>query len=362
MYTAERNFVTTALRQMDRLEDMWAAPNGLRVANSENLSSHALSEIKKAAFTVEARGVYRAAVLCEDVLNRLGTESTTKLHATLAGLQHLILQYTDGLIEIDPDFNVPVREGEKIATLVETTSGTPTAAPSSQTTSTEIKDKESDETVRDKAIAVLTPLMKLVKDDKHTKALSVLMNPFKVETPSAAPVAAASADSVAFDGLMRPITNLILSEARHCGKNVSVSYAADFENVGHAVAEDLQNFLEIMCLNIVANGIPKPEGEQMRSAQISLTGQDKGEKLHLTLGWLGMPLLAEVLAHTHTSQVLEQLKKRGGGWDAKSSALTTSGHAQHSLQIQFPKVSTMKKNNMVDERRPNAQVRESGAG
>jgi hypothetical protein len=320
MYIAERNFVTTATRQMFTLERIWSTPAGCLADKNQKLSSHALSEIKKAAFLVEARGVYRAATLCEDVLGRLAAESTAKVTAALVSLQHLISQYADGLIEIDPEFELPQNPELPVA---EQRSDTP--APKQENGS----DQES---AREQAINVLTPLMRLVKDDKRAKALSILMRPpneHKLEIPVS--------QSVPFDGLMRPITNLILSEARHTGKNISVSYAADFDDLERDTATGMQNFLEIICLNIVSQGISDDQSTPARTTQMSITGQTRDNHYQFTLSWIGTSLPTSAAATSHTGAAYNDLKAIGGSFETRTGALSSEGHAHQSLLVKYPK-------------------------
>jgi len=277
MYSAERQFVATAHNQLCLLEQ--------DELHAHHIFKDALGEIKRAAGPVKARAIYRAALLCEDVLKRC-TATSTKFQTSLNGLKSLVELYANGLYEIDPGF--------KLILLGKTTSVADETPP-------KVSAKEILEQLKaanENAANVLHPLLHLVKDDKRAHALSFLAGiglqaggDVATPRPNTYP---RTRSNVRFDVLMRRITNHTLGEARALAKNVSISYAADFENVDTSIATSLQNFLQTACLEIVRSGLVV-NGDLAasinRTWQISITGETRGQDLSITLSWLGEALL-----------------------------------------------------------------------
>jgi len=236
--------------------------------------------------------------LCEDVLKRCTTTST-KFQTSLNGLKSLVELYANGLYEIDPGF--------KLILLGKTTS-VAGEIPS------EVFSKELLEQLKaanENAANILHPLLQLVKDDKRANALSFLagIDPQAggdVTTPCPN-VPPRTRSNVRFDVLMRRITNHTLGEARALAKNVSISYAADFESVDTSIAASLQNFLQAACLEIVRCGLVV-NGDLAasinRTWQISITGETRGQNLSISLSWLGEALLG--FGSTDESEKLRQ--------------------------------------------------------
>ena len=212
MYSAERQFVTTAHSQLRLLEQ--------DEHHAHSVFEDALLQIKNAAGPVKARAIYRGALLCEDVLKRCDTAACLKFQTSLNSLKSLVELYADGLYEIDPSFLV-----------VEAATTEPKNAPKasnkiSKGTAPEQMSEHINEQIQvenDNAANVLKPLLHLVKDDKQADALSFLAG---VEHQSEITVAAPQPKkraNVRFDSLMRRITNRTLGEARAQAKNISIS-------------------------------------------------------------------------------------------------------------------------------------------
>ena len=128
---------------------------------------------------------------------------------------------------------------------------------------------------------------------------------------------------------MQPITNLTLSEARYNGKNVSLSYAADFDDLDKDMAMRVQSFLEILCLNIVSRGTSNA------ASQISLTGQRRERHLAFTVSWQGRDIAANIESQPHFRQAVKSLKKQGGLIKFHEPALSELGSAAQSLEVCF---------------------------
>ena len=318
MYIDERNFVKTASQQLEALEQTWATPNDGCFSKNETATRQALEQIKLSANTVQARGVYRAATLCEDVMARTGNECLAKLSSAMTSLKHLVNQYKDGLLEIDPDFNwrSPSIEQEPI-----------------NLDDPIVVKSEDLETAHTQASQQLSSLMKLVRDPGQKKALSFLMMPIDVDSRQTEIV---ENSTVSFDALMHPLNNLILGEARHSGKSVSISYAADFVRVNKTHSEHLRNLLEVACLNIVANGIVA--GAPGSVSQISITAQDKSDNLYFLISWRGNELSRADRQKPHFNMAIGKLEQAGGHAKYNSSILADTGKARHTLSLIWPLV------------------------
>ena len=279
MYSAERQFVTTIHSQMRLLEqdELHAQP----------VFEDALLQIKSAARAVQARAIYRAALLCEDVLKRCETAASVKFQTSLNSLKSLVELYAGGLYEIDPNFFVAEATSEISAD----------------------KINEQIKTENETAANILKPLLHLVKDSKQAHALSFLAGvDHKSETSVTTPQPKIRSH-VRFDSVMRRITNRTLGEARAQAKNISISYAADFETVDTSISVDLQNFLQATCLEIVRGGLVVNgdlAASLNRTWQISITGETRGQELSLALNWPGQQLLG-FSGRGQTEKILQNL-------------------------------------------------------
>jgi len=282
MYSAERQFVTTAHSQLRLL--------GQDALHPHQIFEDALCQIKNAAGPVKARAIYRAALLCEDVLKRCDTATSIKFQTSLNSLKSLVELYASGLHEIDPGFtSIPPGE-DKPATpigLHET----------SLETSLEISPASKPNQLKadnENAAKLLKPLLHLVKDTQQTDALSLLAGFGRhLENTEITPPPTPRS-SIRFDGLMRRITNRTLGAARAQAKNISISYAADFETVDSSISPHLEGFLQSTCLEIVHNGLVVNgdlAASLNRTWQISITGETRGADLSISLNWQGQQLL-----------------------------------------------------------------------
>lgn len=279
MYSAERQFVTTAHSQLRLLEQ--------GELHAHQIFEDAISQIKSAAGPVKARAIYRAALLCEDVLKRCDNAANAKFQTSLNSLNTLVELYANGLYEIDPSF-----------LLVEATSAMSDASnEGSLEASLEKPPTEPDDQLRadnENAANLLKPLLHLVKNAKQAEALSFLAGIEQQPENSGISPRIHARKSIRFDSLMRRITNHTLGEARAQAKNVSISYAADFETLDTSIASSLEAFLQTTCLEIVRNGLVV-NGDLAasinRTWQISLTGETRGQDLSIALNWQGQQLL-----------------------------------------------------------------------
>lgn len=277
MYSAERQFVTTVHSQLCLLEQNELHP--------KLIFEDAIGVIKNASGPVKARAIYRAALLCEDVLKRCTTTSI-KFQISLNRLKSLVKLYANGLYEVDPEF--------KSILLGENTFITSEIHP-------EISSKEmlaQLKAANRNAAILLQPLLHLVRDNKQANALAFLTG---IENKTEARVTTThrnasphARSNIRFDTLIRPVTNRTLGEARALAKNVSFSYAADFETVDTSISENLQNLLQAVCLEIVRSGLVingDLAASINRTWQISITGETRGQNLSISLSWPGEKLL-----------------------------------------------------------------------
>ena len=356
MYSQERKFILTANDQMQVLEEIWGVSpqeniNAPIPKNEQGRTITALHSIKFAANSVQARGVYRAANFCETIYTNFESECGPKLRGSLAGLKSLIFQYADGLFEIDPEFKESIqnRAGEQILAPGET----------DQNNNLETICLQGKHT---QAGNVLKPLLSLVKSEGRRSALEALMafDTKDQEEPPIIRVSQAPHIAVKFESLMGPVTNLVLNEARHNGKQVSISYATDFDELGLSMANRVQEFLENLCLHIVANGVPRNQ-----STQISLTGQGAESKYVFSVNWRGYDLGESSGEDEHFKYGLEKLRSEGGNIEFKKLALETTAPQQvgraslmQGLEVIFPRtrdkrttpntIFTLKPENVID--------------
>lgn len=308
MYIDERHFVKTTLQKMDFLEQVWSEPHENTRSRRAEQSATALDTIKSTAVSVQARGVYRAAILCEDVLSRLTLENETRMISALVELKRLINLYADGLFEIDPEFAETLKQGETGASDIYITKA------------------------HAKAVQTLKPLAQNVDDTGLRQALKVLMHPISLDS-------AFDADqkSMSLDALIQPVSNLVLSEARHCGKIVTVSYAADFDALEFDLAKTLQDALEASCLTILRHGIPGPSPTSVGATpQISLTGQMRAGQLLFSISWMGAEIKLTGDDQLEFRTQLLKLKQMGGTFSINNLSLSDNLKSRHTLYIKLP--------------------------
>lgn len=339
MYSAERHFVKTAYDQMETLDS-----DGLKTGMGAHLNAidvlPALGAIKEAALCVEARAVTRAIDICQDIVACTENTDVPELEFNLIGLKSLIGLYADGLFEIDPDFKLVI-EGPAPFVPIETVEAvSEITAPEAHTENTDLETVYL-EGRHAASVSTLRPLLKLVQDNDNLQALESLMSRSVIDTQSlveAEPTPImVMPHTVKFEALMRLVTNLILSEARHNQKTISVSYAADFEEIGADIAGHIQNFLEILCLSIVANGISKT------TTQISLTGQERERQYRFSVNWTGKDISKQAKTHHFFKQSIAGLRAIGGDIQFRDMALKTelalqtkSDEYLQNLEVSFP--------------------------
>ena len=313
MYIDERHFVKTAIQNMGVLERAWTDIDTSLASARVDQTNASLDKIKSTAASVQARGVYRAAVMCENVLARLNADNMTKMTSSLVELNRLVHSYADGLFEIDPEFAEVINQPEEIAEEL-------------PKTDVNLADAHAS------AVKTLSPLIQRVKDDKLRSALTSLMQPVTMNSSRRS-----DRKTMSLDALIQPISNLVLSEARHCGKVVTVSYAADFADLSFEIAETVQDILEAACLKIVAKGIPKAsETLPGTTPQISLTGQSRGGNILFSVSWMGEGIDTPDNPTAGFQSQMQRLEQRGGSYSFNNLALSDNLKSRHTLYITMP--------------------------
>ncbi len=287
MYSAERNFVATAHAQLLVLDD-----------DGQDAHTHfpaAIEQIKQAAAPVKARAIYRAALLCEDVLKRSSSATDVNFRNSVMRLNSLVKSYADGLYEIDPEFKQITLDPSVI----------------SETHSAQDLSSGDLQAANENAAKVLQPLLRLVKDDGRTKALKLLAN-FSTQSETKS-----RQTSVRFDAVMRQITNRALGEARARAKIVSISYAADFDIIDASIMPGVRTYLQEVCLEIVRDGLVVGgdlAASLHRAWQISITGETQGQNLAFSISWPGQ----EISEICKIIQLNKEMKDLGGKVNAKT--------------------------------------------
>ena len=210
--TEARNFVTSTMSSMDIL----LSDARLNTA----LTQSTLKDIKTAAKSLQARGVYRAA---QSVLDCYTTGcSQPKIDGRLMALYKLIAQYGEGLDEV-----APIASEESLATQQEELDARYAAA------------RE-----------ILLPLIKFSGDTAPAlqRIAGITLDlPAKTAEPQ-----------VSFESLMPDVTNSALRAARTQGKSVSVSYAADGLAVADSQVDAVRGQLEDIVTQLVRTRIASP--------------------------------------------------------------------------------------------------------
>jgi len=313
MFAAERQFVTTA---QNHLGQLMGCGGDVSVVSQ----GAALHEIKHAAVNLKARAIYRAAILCEDILNCSGPDKAGRFQAALARLKSLLGLYENGLREIDPEFKNPKSE-HTIAPALATSIQPPKAA-------------------NENAAKLLTPLLGLVRGGDPKQAIKFLTqyghnNALKVNASTKLTNHQTNKPNnfshtmgvMRFETMMGQITNRVLSEARLNSVGVSLSYASGFDNIDISIVKPLQAVLENMCLEIVRYGLVDEtltHKYARRVWQISVTGsvtkKGLGQKHLISVSWPGHALSRHALPeHEDQTHTMSEFQNIGGHINHKTT-------------------------------------------
>lgn len=240
-----RIFMTSAMSDMDLLL------SDLRLTPQKAIET--LQKVQTEAKTMSARGIFRAAQAVLDGYDNQVPQST--IDGRLMVLYKLIVQYDDGLKEIEP--------------LIEQASNHKT-----QEVQTE-KSKQEDYAF---AKATLTELLPMAGE--YSSSLQKLMSIDMGIIPPTAPM-------ISFESLMPDVTDAALRKARGQGKSVSISYAVENLFIDNEQAGMVRDKLDVIVKNIVATKIGTPDQRQglglPRSGHIDISAQEGPSGLNITV-------------------------------------------------------------------------------
>ena len=329
-FTQERFFVTTARQQLAVLQAYMDSEDIAIPAIDAGVENHVLDKylkatalIKSTALPVSARAVYRAAQAVEKTLiqkkqNPNITNFHDDYHTRLAALRSLIGLYSEGLFELDPEFKNEINNENKHyenkqATIALDLEITTTEVPANLANNANINEDESSiEQIKQ----TLKPLIIYSENTNQEKALSSLMaykpaliteNPSNtVLTKSSKPtnISAINNREIAnkqtarsFDDIMRAITGRVLAEARGHGKDISISYHAEFDEIDVPIADTIQALLLACLLSIVkapsmdsnyhGNTRCKSAADKSKSQHIVISGLVKTSQKIIEINWDG---------------------------------------------------------------------------
>ncbi|HHL43213.1 MAG TPA: hypothetical protein ENJ42_06330 [Hellea balneolensis] len=302
----ERTFAHTAIQCMERLEHAYGRGED---KCSDFTPVSCLTDIRASARKVKALGIYRACLLCEDIIDREGPAPSTNLLNALLGLKTLISQYTDGLIEIDPDFK-PLKTPDTHA---------------AQSRGTNHKAKTDITALAKTRAATLKPLLEFAANDRQKQALSFLLD--YTTTPVEADATPKS--TISFERMMQEVSSTTLREARLRRKMISLSYMADFEILPHDNARLARTVLKNLCMVIVQNA------DKSHSTQISISGRESGTSTSFSVVWPGRGLDDNTVSTFLSSPVIRDFKARSGQIVLKPES--GPGLAEiHSVELSLP--------------------------
>jgi len=218
--TKARRFVDTVLAGLARM-------------NARQEAAPILLAIRGDAQTMHARGIARSAECALTVLS--GTHTREQIDGYIYSLTRLVDQYKQGLEEIAPDQ----------AQVIET-------------------DTRSD---HERANEILAPLIRFAPALEQRDALKFLAG-FECELPAAS--TSEYVDGVHLETMMPSVTDQILSDARHAGKSVSVSYAVGDIVASEELVSDIQAFLMELGTCLVMDALASPKSRQ--AAGLSANG------------------------------------------------------------------------------------------
>lgn len=287
----ERRFAHTAHKNMERI----CAQFEQMTDQTQSQSSlpgvvNLFAEIRTCAGKVKAMAVYRACLLCEDILERESKLGSGNFKSALLSLDTLIRQYNSGLMEIDPEFSPsqPVLE---------------TKADVSPSHNTDMHRRSAKQ-----AASVLKPLISLAANDRDAKNLSFLAN-YRAEpafNTSAPKVPAQQRPKLSFERLMSDVTKSTLRNARLMQKTVSLSYMADFQSLPIRDAQIVGKSIEHTLMAII-NVIAKET-----APQISISANTQPNATQVTIRWPGRGLWPAHIEALCAQAALGAITDRGG--------------------------------------------------
>lgn len=315
---AASQFVTESKRALDHLITVPSL-------NPSNTFDQ-LAELQRGAKIMHARAIYRAAQTAVDMMHKGRPQDMVQ--SELITVRGLVSQYENGLIEVlnetkpaqseitagprevtktaitSLDMQSDVQEksfpvGDMIEDLNAQLAGAFTAAPAADTANDRpldytapIASLTSLQPALDAAKQHLEPLIDFAPAAEQRDALRRLSRLYgQAQTAEAAAADTKQPASVEFESLMPELTNLVLTSARHAGKTVSISYAANNVRLGADMAEHLRPAL-IDLINVLINrSLEAPELRRARgesgAGHISIIADMSAGKIGVSLECTG---------------------------------------------------------------------------
>lgn len=247
-----------------------------------------LADLQRGAKTMRARAIYRAAQTAVDMLHK--GQSGEKVQSELGVVRSLVEQYNSGLIEVTNAVDYKHPSGERpsaspVNDMIEDLHAqlavdiaAPQIVPDVSVKTlidngplmraADIQDKphvpdHTDHTSDFSAAKThLEPLIAFAPESRQRAALQHLSQIHSQQVankPSQAKVPKRRLETVEFEALMPEITNVVLTSARHLGKTVSISYAANGVRIGPDMANTLRPALIDLCSLLVSRSLETPQ-------------------------------------------------------------------------------------------------------
>ena len=240
-----RIFMISAMSDMDLLL------SDLRLSPQKAVET--LHRVQTEAKTMSARGIFRAAQAVLDGYDNQVPQST--IDGRLMVLYKLIVQYDDGLKEIEPHIE--------------------------QASSDKTQDRNSGKSEQENyafARSTLTELLPMAGE--YTSSLQQLMS---IDVGIALP----TSPMISFESLMPDVTDAALRKARGQGKSISISYAVENLFMDDKQAGVVRDKLDLIVKNIVATKIGTPDQRRdlglPKSGHIDVSAQEGPSGLNITV-------------------------------------------------------------------------------
>lgn len=315
---AASRFVSQSMTSLDDLMTTTPLNHGTAINHLASLQSRAK--------TMRARSIYRAAQTAVDMIHK--GDEPQRVQSEFVLIRSLVEQYKSGLDELlneapSTDRDAEIKEVSAPRT-ISLAHETPSVSPVNdmidslnmqlQTTfsddqiETKLETEEPSVSVEievetseifSKAAGVLGPLIKFAPTESQRDSLQSLskLHDWSVhKTDIKTPGVKRQNRSVEFESLMPELTNFVLTEARHAGKTVSISYAANSVRIGQEVADILRDALMALTSILVRQSLEtqdvRRERRESGAGHISLTTTLVQGKVHLVVECTGRDINA----------------------------------------------------------------------
>ena len=288
-----------------------------------------LADLQRGAKTMRARAIYRAAQTAVDMLHK--GRPADHVQSELRVVRSLVEQYNSGLIEVTHAMNYKHPSGEtpkaspvndmiadlhaQLAVNIAAPQGTSKsvvevgveAEPSMPSVDVQDSPHMQDHTPSfSGAISHLEPLIAYAPEARQRAALHRLSQIHGAQNARAAvtpKVPRRGLETVEFEALMPEVTNVVLTTARHMGKTVSISYAANGVRIGPAMAETLRPALIDLCSLLVSHSLETPQVRRERgqsgAGHVSLIARLNQGKIMITAECTGRDIDKPDLNSSH---------------------------------------------------------------